>query len=144
MKIIFSDKLKVLLIITTIFTLISFNHLLLFYFFGEYYRIITNYMMPVFTLSTFLWYIFFENSYKLIAKLIIVVCIFFVYMFISIFADIPSNISKCNNGSIELQHVSFTGYNRRVFLGTKPTEGNFDTVAGWVKDNCGVLIQNTV
>jgi hypothetical protein len=63
----------------------------------------------------------------------------FLFIFFCIitrlFANIPSNISRCENGKIEIQQISFTGAGVRYFVGEAPSGLE---VFGWVKDDCGV------
>ena len=123
--------------------LLDYSGLVLFYVFGANYHkayfginVVLQFLILVSIIRVF--YVT-EKNIKWFVRIFLVLIILVVSSLIRSQSNIPTNISKCPNGSIELQYLSLTGYNRREYIGTKPVQ-DLELITGWTKDNCGIKI----
>ena len=124
-----SYKDKFITILSSFFICLDWFRITIFSISGkQIYTILFNYIQPL-TLVIILTYLCIALKWRFVFLFVM------IYSLTRIFANIPSNISRCENGKIEIQNISYTGAGKRYFLGE---ETNDWTVMGWVKDDCGV------
>jgi hypothetical protein len=126
--------------LTAIFDIASIE---MFFIFGKTYLTFNTFIQPLLFFGSVILYLHTNKSLNGILKMLMFIFAFIFFFAVRSFADIPSNISMCPNGKIEIQKITFTGAGYRYYLGENKDEAKKNWgVMGFVRDDCGVVRKN--
>lgn len=106
-----------LFIAFTINASLDYLHIPMFLLFGKFYQVITLGLQPLVFIVSLILFPYLKSNFKKWQKTIIIIAIILTSFFVKSQANIPSNISKCADGKIEIQVITFTGAGYRYYLG---------------------------